>query len=79
MIGIETNVPVIDITGRGRKTKYPVANMKVGDSFFAENGGVGDGGVNTIGSVSRWQRKHQPDWLFISRTEGTGVRVWRLK
>lgn len=79
MITIETDIQVKDITGRGRKSKYPLHNIEPGQSFFVENGGVGNGGINAIGTVGRWQRKHQPNWLFISRTEGAGVRIWRLK
>ena len=53
-----------------RQTKYPFGEMEVGDSFFAEN-------KKAVSAAHVWASTH-PGVKFATRTEGDGVRVWRL-
>lgn len=53
---------------RGRKAKYPFANMKVNDSFFAEN-------KNVRLSAYAYGKRH--NMVFTGKTEQNGVRITR--
>lgn len=68
---IEKGIPV---PAHHPSTKFPLAVMEIGDSFFVV-------GV-TIVSLHQGFRRHRPK-RFISRTvveEGVrGVRVWRVE
>jgi hypothetical protein len=67
---IESDVPVPD---ERRRFKYPWSEMKVGDSFFVENGSQ-----NVLSTAGRqYGRFH--GGKFSTRKEGNGVRVWRIE
>lgn len=74
MYAIETNIPVPQIGGRGRKSSvYPFAQMNVGDSFFVP-------GITTTkitGTV--FHHGKRLNMKFVTRTVDGGVRVWRTK
>lgn len=70
MFKIEKNVPMPNGL-RTRGSRYPFPQMEVGDSFFAQ------GSRGTIASAAHtYGKKH--GFRFSSRTEGDGVRVWRV-
>jgi hypothetical protein len=56
--------------------KYPFADMKVGDSFFAEGKKVG--ALNA--AAYSWRRKNAcAHWSFVAREVEGGTRIWRTK
>lgn len=69
---IEKGVPA-PTDGRNGKAKYPWREMEVGDSFFIP------GITSTVlgGSIANARRR--TGFEFVSRNEGGGVRVWRVK
>lgn len=72
-IKIEKNVPIPKPNGSGRPAKYPWKSMEVGDSFFV-NGGTK---TTTLSNSAAYQRA-LTGRKFAVRTEGEGVRVWRI-
>lgn len=68
---IEENVPIPPrIKHGGRKAKYPIPDMKVGNSILvAERTGRP--------SLAYWTEKTGAK--FITRTTGDGIRVWRTE
>lgn len=62
---IEKNVSVPD------SRRYPFPDMKVGDSYYD------DDGMNLRSAAWQFARRH--GWKFITRREGEGVRIWRMK
>lgn len=74
-IKIDKNVPMPD--GVNRETKWPFADMEVGDSFFAP----GHTSNQMTNAAAHWRKKN--GWSFSCRnTEEEGVkgaRVWRVK
>ena len=76
MIPIDKGIPVAKDT-RGKPRKYPMEDLEVGDSFFAEGRKSGD-----IGPVLARARK-STGRKFTSRTvteNGViGTRVWRIE
>jgi len=68
-IKIEHDVPIPTMKQR---QKYPIDQMKVGDSFF-----VADAKPTKFGSIRlHWRLKGIE---IMTRSEGTGVRIWRIK
>lgn len=73
-IGIDKNVPIP--TKADRTTKYPWADMEIGDSFF-----VPKANKNTIASTSaaasvKYRHSYKTVEVVQGRTKG--VRVWRI-
>lgn len=72
MITIDKNIPRPDrIKIKGRPGKYPWTQMEIGDSFFVADTSVKK--FNTGGATKRTGHK------YSVRTEGAGVRVWRME
>lgn len=71
MIVVEKNIPMPP-QGSGRPTKYPWRDMQPGDSFFVP----GETVQSFAGNLSSRLRNHGEQ--YRSRTEGDGVRVWRV-
>lgn len=70
MIRIEKNIPV---PARGaRASKYPFADMVVGDSFAAPVKPM-----SLYQSANKWGKAN--DAKFVVRPEGDGCRVWRTE
>ena len=69
-IEIEKGIPMPTVHGEGR-SKYPIAAMQVGDSFFIP-------GKNFRVSTLTKQYRDK-DWGFTSRAENGGMRIWRYK
>ncbi len=72
-IKIDKNVP-IPKSGKGTGFKYPLGEMKVGDSFF-----VRDIKIETVSSSVSLYKKKSPGKNFTVRTIEGGVRVWRTE
>ena len=66
-IKIEKNIP---LPLRPRSDKYPLAQLEVGDSFFAPIGAAA-----LAAHARRFGKANQRK--FIVRPEGDGSRVWR--
>lgn len=72
MIKIDKDIPIPEII-KGRKSKYPINEMEVGDSFFIEGGKVSiTSSLNQ--KLSRVGKKR-----LVGKIEGTGLRIWRIK
>ena len=71
---IESHVPIPRMAKGGRKIKYPVADLEVGDSFSVPIGMIG-----SLRSVVSRYAYNNPKRKFTTRTEGDRVRVWRIK
>ena len=71
---IDKGVPLPPRRKGGPPDKYPFPGMEVGDSFFAAN--YEDPRVM---SNLAWKRGKKLGRKFSVRTEGDGVRVWRVK
>lgn len=62
-----------------RRTRYPWADMMVGDSFFVSEETPF---VNVASAASATQRKRRAqgfDMTFVARRVHGGTRVWRTK
>lgn len=71
MIKIEKNIPMPSLS-----SKYPFADMQVGDSVFFDNEPAGSQSKPVIAARNFGSKN---DMKFLSRSEGAGVRVWRVK
>jgi hypothetical protein len=69
MIKIEANVPLPP----AKQAKYPYARLKVGESFFVKGKKIHDMG----GSTAYWSKRLNTQ--YVIRTEGDGVRIWRIR
>jgi hypothetical protein len=58
---------------RGTNKHYPLAEMKIGDSFWAPPDEV----VRARSAASQHGSRHQKK--FTTRTEDDGLRVWRIE
>lgn len=67
---IESGIPVAPKAGAGRTAKYPWTDMKAGDSFFvpAKKSPPAPPKILT-----------EQGQKFVSRRQGDGYRVWRIK
>ena len=68
---IEKGVPVTRRTSAGGTRKYPWNEMKVGDSFFVPE--------KTAGQLSITIASRATGFMFTTRTENGGIRVWRIE
>lgn len=74
---IEKNIPIPSGTGiTGRRAKYPFGEMEVGDSLFIDNEPRGSQSGASMASKQHGARYGKK---FTSRTEGNGVRIWRVE
>jgi len=71
-IKIEKGIPVAAHGNGGKLTKYPFAEMEVGDSFLFPRELVDAGS-----RLFHWNRKF-PDRKFVSRHTPEGIRCWRV-
>jgi hypothetical protein len=74
---IEKGVPLPSWqTGRAGQSKYPFADLQVGDSFLVPHFAKTSQMSALIG---RWQRTHSNQRFATRKVEGGGVRVWRIE
>lgn len=72
MIEIEHNVPVPS----SHNSKYPFAEMQVGDSFTVPN----EQCASVAGSATNWGDRQTPAVRFTTRRiDEKSVRIWRIK
>jgi hypothetical protein len=70
---IEKGIPIPpDPRGRTEGSKYPFLQMEVGDSVYLP-------GKKSVGSILKYARSKKPELRFTTRTDGQGIRVWRIK
>jgi len=75
MFKIEKNIKVKGRTPRGES--YPFKDMEVGDSFLIPDVGNKKSQIrNTIYNYANYIGLHG---CFATRTEGNGIRVWKVK
>lgn len=72
---IETGVEIPGRKGGRSGSKYPFAQMRVGQSFLVGSGVK----VSTIRSAIGAFSKGNPDLKFAVRETEDGVRVWRIE
>lgn len=61
----------------GRRSKYPFAEMKVGDCFYIPLKQVNS--QNAVASAARqWTKRNSKDWKFVSRVVGDRIGLWRV-
>jgi hypothetical protein len=84
-IEIEKDVPIPTACGRGRPTKYPFAEMEVGDSFAVPLAGESYGrhsGDKAAASLSRnshtYGKKHGKTFTVRQLNDEGVARVWRV-
>lgn len=77
---VEKNIPIP--TGKGRRCKYPVGGMEVGDSFFVDKEVKSRNQLEVkraLSSVYQYCKSIGIKRGFTSRLEGGGFRIWRTK
>lgn len=80
-ITIEKNIPLPERVwgAHGRPSKYPFAQMEVGDSFaITAIEQPAEKLRNNIGNCAiKWTQKNAPERKFSTRVTGGTVRIWR--
>ena len=71
---IVSNVPYPK-SPRGRERKYPIDQLKVGDSFTVKKGNAA---TSARLSAVHYKKTHT-GWNYMTRVEGDRVRIWRIK
>ena len=70
---IEKNIPTpINARSKG-ESKYPFAQMEVGDSFVME-----DRSISRANNAIHLFRKKFPEKKFVVRAVDAGFRIWRI-
>lgn len=64
---------------RGRKAKYPLAKLKVGQSFFVKDdkGKIKRGLLTTV--INQFKRNHNSKAVFDVQNKKNGFRIYRIK
>lgn len=78
---IEKDVPMPDkVAGKGARSKYPFAQMKIGDSFLVPctNGRINNVQVAVVGAAANYRKKAKVTAKFSSSRQPDGVRIWRV-
>ena len=75
-IKIETDIPLPLVTRRG--TRYPFAEMKIGESFFLSCASKHEAlkAQATVGHCARYALGRNK---IVTRTVEGGIRVWRIE
>lgn len=77
-IPVDLGIPITKInrSKAGRPPKYPINQLKVGESFFTDS----DIKTQSMSSlIDRRKRTHKWKRKFIVRTVDNGIRVWRVE
>jgi len=61
--------------------KYPFDEMEIGDSFYVEANGSQLNSVQTKlkSAASHWMVRNRKSYLFVTRRQGDGIRIWRTE
>ena len=73
MFRIQKDVP---LPARQRASKYPFADMDIGDSFYLSQY-LSRGSVKA--AAHAFGKKQSPIRKFVVRKENTGARIWRVE
>lgn len=68
------SVPMPTTSGKGRPAKYPFSEMEIGQSVFFD--GARTGGKEYLAAQAAGRHK---GWKFSGRSEGSGLRIWRVE
>jgi hypothetical protein len=61
----------------GRRSKYPFAQMRVGDCFYVDRRELRHS--NGLSAAARqWAKRNSKDWRFVCRVGGDRVGIWRV-
>lgn len=74
MITIDKGISIPNT--KGRKMKYPFAEMQVGDSFQYPEGRTKH---SVLGAAKGWAKRHKYKRDFSVRTVDGKFRLWRIK
>ncbi len=82
-IEIDKNIPIPERNQVGRKTKYPFAEMEIGDSFLsrcdtADAKKVFSVKTNMHRSASYHKQQEGAKRSYRTRIEPEGIRMWRV-
>ena len=73
-IKIQQGIPLQPKQRKGVNTKYPFAQLKLGDSFALPRKFA-----SALGQATAKARKQHPRMKLVMRTNGKYARVWRVK
>ena len=77
-IQIEKDVPMADVLGRGKESKYPFSDMEVGDSIALSDEKQLKSARNAAHRFKQSQTQHlQWDYGATKYKDGSG-RLWRI-
>lgn len=76
---IEKGIPIPE--KRNKNTKYPFADLSVGDSIFCPTEGKSTPSI--VAAASRFRKQKNPSWNFVHERQTNkdgkkGVRLWRV-
>lgn len=76
---IEKGIPIPE--KRSRTTKYPFADLSIGDSIFCPTEVKSTPSI--VAAASRFRKEKHPSWKFINERQinkdgRKGVRLWRV-
>lgn len=71
---IESGVPMPNT--KGRKGKYPFAEMAIGDSFELPKGSPK---TTVLNAANNWAKRHNKKARFSIRYHNEILRIWRTK
>lgn len=63
---------------QGRRTKYPFAQMKVGDCFYIPLSELKSPNV-LASSARQWAKRNNENRRFVTRIVGDMVGIWRVE
>lgn len=72
---IEKNIPI----PTGKATKYPWAEMEVGDSFLFECEYSNSKQTNLHCNAIGWSKRNRIESKYVTKKVDGGVRIWRIK
>lgn len=67
---VEKGVPIPAVKPKGRKPKYPFAEMEIEDSIYSEERAI---------CVAALKYAERSGKKFVTRQVGHGYRVWRVE
>lgn len=70
---IEKGIAIPKVASGGGSTKYPWADMEIGDSFFVQHPAS-----KNVKAATHAHNQRYPNSRFKSRSVDGGVRIWRV-
>ena len=72
-ITVDHHIPIPTNTGKGAHRKFPLPDMRPGDSIHIPRKDA----INARSAIQYFKMRN-PGVGFTTRTEGDGIRVWRI-